>query len=262
MQYKTLLFDVRENVAHITLSRPEAANAINLELAKELMYAAMQCDEDPLIRAVLIKGSGPLFCAGGDVKSFAEKGDDLSNYLKELTTYLHGAMSYLVRMDPPVVAAVHGSAAGAGMSLACACDMTFAAESARFTMAYTRIGLTPDGGATYTLTRLVGLKRMLELALTNRLLSAEEALQWGIVTRVLPEKDLIKEATALAGRLAAGPTKAFGATKRLLQSGLSESFEGQMKNESRSISEMARTTDGREGISAFLGKCTPNFKGQ
>jgi 2-(1,2-epoxy-1,2-dihydrophenyl)acetyl-CoA isomerase len=262
MQFKTLLFDVLENVAHITLNRPESANAINLELAKELMYALMQCDEDPLIRAVLIKASGPMFCAGGDVKRFAEKGEDLPHYLKEITVHLHVAMSYLMRMDPPVVAAVHGSAAGAGMSLACACDMTLAAESARFTMAYTGVGLTPDGGATYTLTRLVGIKRTLELALTNRLLSAEEALNWGIVTRVLPEKDLIKEATALAGLLAAGPTKAFGATKRLLQSSLTESFEGQMKNESRSISEMARTADGREGISAFVGKRTPNFKGQ
>jgi len=253
MQFKTLLFDVQENVAHITLNRPESANAINLALAKDLMNAVMNCDEDPLIRAVLIKGAGPIFCAGGDVKRFAEKGEDLPYYLKEITTYLHVAMSYLVRMDPPVVAAVHGSAAGAGMSLACACDVTLAAESARFTM---------DGGATYTLTRLVGIKRTLELALTNRLLSAEEALNWGIVTRVLPEKDLIKEATALAGRLAAGPTKTFGSTKRLLQSGLTESFEGQMKNESRSISEMARTADGHEGISAFVGKRIPKFKGQ
>jgi 2-(1,2-epoxy-1,2-dihydrophenyl)acetyl-CoA isomerase len=262
MQFQTLLFDIRDNVAHITLNRPEAANAINLELAKDLMHALMKCDEDPLIRAVLIKGAGPMFCAGGDVKRFAEKGENLPYYLKQITAHLHVAMSYLVRMDPPVVAAVHGSAAGAGMSLACACDMTLAADSARFTMAYTRVGLTPDGGATYTLTRVVGIKRTLELALTNRLLSAEEALNWGIVTRVLPEKDLIKEATALAGRLAVGPTKAFGSTKRLLQSGLTESFEGQMKNESRSISEIARTADGREGVRAFVEKRKPKFKGQ
>jgi 2-(1,2-epoxy-1,2-dihydrophenyl)acetyl-CoA isomerase len=261
MSFKTLLFDVQKNVGHVTFNRPEAANAINLELSKDLMNALMLCDEDPLIRAVLIKGSGPLFCAGGDVKSFVEKGDDLPHYLKQITVHLHGAMSYLVRMDPPVVAAVHGSAAGAGMSLACACDITLAADSARFTMAYTGIGLTPDGGATYTLSRSVGVKRTLELALTNRLLSAEEAVQWGIVTKVVPEKDLINEATALAESLAAGPTKAFGATKRLLQSGLTESFEGQMKHESRSISEMARTADAREGISAFVGKRAPDFKG-
>ncbi|MFH1240802.1 MAG: enoyl-CoA hydratase-related protein [Pseudomonadota bacterium] len=262
MQFKTLLFDVKDSVAHITLNRPEAANTINIELARELMYAAMQCDEDPLIRAVLITGAGPMFCGGGDLKSFGDQGENLPRHLKDITTYLHVAMSYLVRMDPPAVAAVHGSAAGAGLSIACACDIVLAAESARFTMAYTRAGLTPDGGSTYTLPRLVGLKRALELALTNRLLSAEEALNWGIVIRVVPEKDLITEAKALAGQLAAGPTKTFGATKRLFQSGLTESFETQMKNESRSIAEMTRTEDGREGISAFLGKRAPNFKGR
>jgi 2-(1,2-epoxy-1,2-dihydrophenyl)acetyl-CoA isomerase len=262
MQFKTLLFDVRDSVAHITLNRPEAANTINIKLARELMYAAMQCDEDPLIRAVLITGAGPMFCGGGDLKEFADQGENLPRHLKDITTYLHVAMSYLVRMDPPGVAAVHGSAAGAGLSIACACDFVLAAESARFTMAYTRAGLTPDGGSTYTLPRLVGLKRALELALTNRLLSANEALDWGIVSRVVPEKDLITEARALAGQLAAGPTKTFGATKRLFQSSLTESFEAQMKNESRSIAEMVRTEDGHEGISAFFGKRAPNFKGR
>ena len=262
MKFKTLLFDVRDSVALITLNRPEAVNTINVEMSKELMHVIMQCDEDPLTRAVLISGSGSIFCGGGDVKGFANKGENLSHYLKEITAHLHVAMSYLVRMDPPVVAAVHGSAAGAGLSLACACDIVLAAESAKFTLAYTGIGLTPDGGATYTLSRLVGLKRTLEMALTNRLLSAKEALDWGIVTRLVPEKDLIPEAKALAIQLAAGPTKAFGATKRLLQSGLTESFEGQMKNESRSIAEIARTEDGREGIAAFLEKRAPNFKGQ
>ena len=262
MEFKTLLFDVQDSVAHITLNRPEAANTINLELAKEFMYALMECDEDPLIRSVLITGAGPMFCGGGDLKSFKDQRENIPRHLKEITNYLHLAMSYLVRMDPPAVAAVHGSAAGAGLSLACACDMVLAAESARFTMAYTRLGLTPDGGATYTLTRLVGLRRALELALTNRLLSAEDALNWGILTRVVPENDLITEAKALAGQLAAGPTKAFGATKRLLQTGLTESFEAHMKNESRSIAEMARTGDSGEGIRAFLEKRTPNFKGQ
>jgi len=262
MQFKTLLFDVKENVARITLNRPESANAINLELAMELMRAFMQCDEDPAVKAVLITGAGPIFCGGGDVKGFADKGEKLPQHLKEITAYLHMAMSYLVRMDPPVVAAVSGSAAGAGFSLVCGCDMVLAAESARFTLAYTGLGLTPDGGVTYTLARLVGLKRALEMALTNRRLSAKEALDWGIVSRVVPDTDLISEAGILVNRLAEGPTKAFGATKRLLQSGLIESFEGQLKHESRCISEMARTADGREGIAAFVGKRLPKFSGE
>jgi len=262
MEFKTLLFNVQDGVAHITLNRPKAANTINLELARELLEALMECDKSPLIRGVLITGSGSMFCAGGDLKEFADQGENLPHYLKEVTTYFHAAMSYLVRMDPPVVAGVHGSAAGAGMSLVCACDMVLATESARFTMAYTRVGLTPDGGSTYTLTRLVGLKRTLELSLTNRVLSAEEALNWGIINRVVPEKDWITEAKAIAGELAAGPTKAFGETKRLLQSSFSESFESQMMNESHSIAEMACTSDGRKGISAFLEKRKPNFHGK
>ena len=262
MKFKMLLFDIQDNVAHITLNRPEATNAITTELAWEFMHAVMRCDEDPLIRAVLITGAGPMFCSGGDLKSFSIQGENMSFYLKQVTAYFHVAVSYLVRMDAPAVAAVHGSAAGIGMSLTCACDIVLAAESARFTMAYTKVGLTPDGGSTYTLSRLVGIKRALELALTNRVLSAKEALDWCIVTRVVPDQDLIPEAKAFARRLAAGPTKAFGEVKRLLQSGLTESLEAQMKHESRSIAEMTRTPDGREGIDAFLEKRMPKFTGQ
>ena len=262
MKYKTILFDVQDNVARITLNRPETANGISTELAKELMEALLTCDGDALIRAVLITGAGPMFCGGGDIKSFASQGANLPYYLKEVTTYLHAALSTMVRMDAPVIAAVHGSAAGAGMSLACACDIVLSGESARFTMAYTRLGVTPDGGATYTLSRLVGLKRALELILTNRVLSANEALNWGIITRVVLDKDLISEAEVLARQLAAGPTKAFGAAKRLVQTGLGESFESQMKHESRSISDMTKTAHAREGITAFSEKRKANFKGE
>jgi len=261
MQFETLILDVQDRIAHLTLNRPEGANAVNLQMARELFYAMMQCDDDPSIRSVLISAAGPMFSGGGDLKSFAEQGANLAHYLKETTNYVNAAISTLMRMNPPVVAAVHGSAAGVGFSLVCACDMTIVAESAKFTMAYTRAGLTPDGGITYTLTRLVGRKRTLEMALTNRLLSAKEALDWGIVTRVVPDKDVIGEAKALARELARGPTKAYGTVKRLLQSALTESLESQMKEEGRFISEMSGETDGREGITAFLEKRVPNFKG-
>lgn len=261
MKFNTLLLNVQGNVAIITLNRPDVANAINLELAMELMRAVMQCDEDSSIRAVLIRGAGPIFCGGGDVKGFADRGEDLPQHLKEITTYLHMAMSYLVRMDPPVVAAVNGSAAGAGFSLVCGCDVVLASESAKFTLAYTALGLTPDGGVTYMLPRIVGYKRALEMALTNRILSAREAFEWGIVNHVLSDSDLMSEAQNLANRLAKGPTRAFGETKRLFQSGLIDSFEGQLKNESRCISEMARSIDGREGISAFAEKRRAKFVG-
>ena len=261
-EYTTLEFNVRDGVAHVTLERPEAGNALNLELSQELLRAVLRCDEDPEVRAVLLAGAGDMFCVGGDLKSFSGQGEHLPHHLKEVTTYLHAAVSRMARMDPPVVAAVHGAAAGAGMSLACACDLVVAAESTRFTMSYSNAGLTPDGSSTYYLPRLVGLKRALDLTLTNRQLSAQEAMEWGIVTRVVPDEDLYEEATALASRLAAGATKALGAAKRLLHTGLTETLETQMEHETQTIADMARTADAREGIASFLEKRQAEFTGQ
>jgi 2-(1,2-epoxy-1,2-dihydrophenyl)acetyl-CoA isomerase len=262
MQYSTILFEVQDHVARITLNRPDAANAINVDMAKDMMHASLQCDEDPAIRAVIITGNGRMFCAGGDLKSFAAHGDNLPYHLKEVTTYLHAAVSRFTRMDAPVVAAVNGTTAGAGMSLACACDLVLAAESAKFTMAYTRAGLTPDGSSTYFLPRIVGLKRALELTLTNRLLSAQEACDWGIVTKVVPDANLQAEAQALAAQLAASATGALGASKRLLHCGWTETLESQMENETQAIAARASSADGREGIAAFLEKRAAKFTGK
>ena len=261
-EYKTLLFDVRDHVAHITLNRPDAANSINEDMGKDLMHAALRCDEDPEIRAVLISGAGKIFSGGGDLKAFTAQGDQLPYHVKEITTYLHAAMSRLTRMDAPVVAAVHGAVAGAGMSIAIACDIVVAAETTRFMVAYTRAGLVPDGSSTYFLPRIVGLKRALELTLTNRMFSAQEALQWGLVTHVVQDNELIAQARAIAVQLAAGPTRAYGLSKRLLHSGWAETLETQMENESQAIAHSARTGDAREGITAFLEKRTPKYKGK
>ncbi len=259
--YGTLLFEVRDGVAHLTINRPEAANSLNADAFRDFLDAVLRCDEDPAVRAVVITGAGRFFCTGGDLKSFSEQGTDLPRHLKEMTTYFHAAISRMARMDAPVIAAVNGAAAGAGMSLACACDLVIAGASAKFTMAYTRAGLTPDGSGTYFLPRLVGLKRALELTLTNRSLSAEEACDWGIVSRVVPDDDVLREAGSLAAQLAAGPTLAFGVTKRLLQSGFAESLETQMEHEAQGIAAMAKTADGREGMAAFLGKRAPSYRG-
>ncbi len=261
MAYSNLLFDVRDNVATITLNRPDAANAMTRELTPELADAALRCDVDPDVRAVLITGAGKMFCAGGDVKAFAAQGDNLHAYITEMLTHLHIAVSRLRRMTPPAVAAVNGVAAGAGMSLALACDIVLAAQSARFTMAYTGVGLSPDGSATYTLPRIVGAKRALELALTNRLLSAQEAADWGIVARVVPDDQLLDEGRQLAAQLASGPTAAFGRTKRLLEGAWTETLETQMESEGRVIADSTRTADAREGVTAFIEKRPPKFKG-
>lgn len=262
MSYQTLELQVRDGVAHLTLNRPDAANAITVELARDLMLATLRCDEDPAVRAVLLTGAGRMFCGGGDLKAFAGRSDDLPHYLKELTTYLHAATSRLTRMNAPVVAAVHGSAAGAGMSLACAADVVLAAESAKFTMAYTRAGLTPDGSSTYFLPRIVGLRRALELALTSRVLTSAEAFELGIVTRIVPEARLLDEARNTAAEFAAGPTQAFGATKRLLHTGWTGTLETQMELEARAIADVSRGADAREGIAAFAAKRPPRFTGR
>jgi 2-(1,2-epoxy-1,2-dihydrophenyl)acetyl-CoA isomerase len=262
MELKTLLFEIRDHVAYITLNRPGTGNSINEEMGKDLMHTVLNCDENPEVRAVLISGAGKMFCGGGDLKDFLAKGDQLPNYLKKVTPYFHTAISRLTRMDAPIIAAVHGAAAGAGMSIAIACDIVIAAETTQFMVAYTRAGLTPDGSATYFLPRLVGLKRAMELTLTNRMFSAQEALQWGLITRVVPDNELFAQAKAMAVQLASGPTRAYGVSKRLLHGGWTETLETQMENESQAIANSARTTDAREGIAAFLEKRPPKYTGQ
>jgi len=262
VQFDNLLFDLSDHVARITLNRPKAANGIDLALGRDLMHVAIRCDEDPDVRAVLLTGAGRMFCAGGDLKSFASFGDDLPAALKELTVYLHAATSRLARMNAPLVVAVNGAAAGAGMSLAVAGDLVVAAASAKFTMAYTAAGLSPDGSSTYCLPRLIGLRRTQELMFTNRRLSAEEALEWGLVNRVVPDEALLDEAGALAAQLAQGPTRAFGSVKTLLDASFSGTLETQMELEARAIAAMAGTPDGKEGIQAFLEKRRPAFSGR
>jgi 2-(1,2-epoxy-1,2-dihydrophenyl)acetyl-CoA isomerase len=261
MSFETLLFDVRDGVAHVTLDREKEGNAIDLQMGKDLMGAALRCDEDPAVRAVLIGAKGRMFCAGGDLRAFASAGDEMPALLKELTTYLHAAISRFARGRAPVVAAVGGAAAGAGFSLVCAADLVLCGESAKFTMAYTRVGLAPDGSSTYHLPRLIGARRALELMLTNRLLSAQEALEWGLVNRVVPDEKLAEEAEGLAAQLAAGPTGAFGSVKNLVLDGAHQGLELQMELEARAIADAARTADAKEGIQAFFEKRAPKFRG-
>jgi 2-(1,2-epoxy-1,2-dihydrophenyl)acetyl-CoA isomerase len=260
---KTLLFDVREHVAHITLNRPEVSNAMNLEMAREFYEAAFECEQRSDVRAVLITGAGRAFCSGGDVKSFsAKEPGELRAYYRRLTLLLHQGIHRFSRMHAPVVMAVNGVAGGGGMSLACAGDIVLAAESARFTMAYTKMGLTPDGSSTYYLPRIIGLRRTVELALTNRVLSAREAETIGLVTRVIPDDQLMAHAQTLAAELAEGPTLAYGGVKRLLYGAINTSLAEQMEFETEWLTDMAGTADVQEGIAAFLAKRPPRFNGR
>jgi 2-(1,2-epoxy-1,2-dihydrophenyl)acetyl-CoA isomerase len=262
MAYETLTFEVREGIGHLTLHRPKAANALNFEMAQELLEVAKRCDEDAEIRAVILTGAGPMFCAGGDLQSMATADEGIPAFIHKLADTLHASLSILARMDAPVIAAVNGVAAGAGMSLACHADLAIAAESAKFTMAYTAAGLTPDGSATYFLSRMIGRRRTVELMLTNRRLSAAEALEWNIVNRVVPGEELMAEAEKLARELASGPTRAYGAVKKLLIASTTNDLETQMDLETKFIVDSAGSADGAEGINAFLEKRAPKFTGK
>jgi 2-(1,2-epoxy-1,2-dihydrophenyl)acetyl-CoA isomerase len=251
--------DVAAGVATLTLDRPDAGNAIDLQLARELADVTARWSTRSDVRVVLVRGNGPRFCVGGDLRAFAQQ-DDLPTHLTEVTAHLHAAMARLARMPAPVVAAVQGSAAGAGFSLACAADIVLAGASSRFVLAYGAIGLTPDGSATWYLPRVVGLRRALELALTNRVLDAAEAERIGLVSRVVPDEALDDEARALVGALAQGPAGALAATKRLLRGSLERPLEAQLELETESLARAAASPDGREGIAAFLGKRPPHFE--
>ena len=257
-----VLVAVDAGVGRLQLNRPDAANSIDLATARALAEAADLLAARRDLRAVLISGAGERFCGGGDVRSFADAGMQLSARLDEIVTRLHVACRALATLDVPVVAAVHGSAAGAGLALALAADLVVAAESAKFVMAYTAIGLTPDGGSTWHLERLVGRQRALDLVLTNRVLTAREAMDWGLVSRVVPDADLTPEADAFVARLAAGPTHAFGAAKRLLELAPRSTLAEQLAAEHAALTGAGATRDGQEGVAAFVEKRAPSFTGE
>lgn len=255
----TIQLEIRESVAFLSLARPDAANTMNLEFGREFLAAAFAIEAAPSVRAVVLTGLGKNFCFGGDLKGMVASGTDVRAYLSELTTNLHAGMALLARLDAPVIAAVNGTAAGAGLGLVLAADLAIAARSAKFAPAYTGVGLTPDAGCTFLLPRAVGYKRAMELLLTNRVLDAEHALDWGLVNQVVEDERLQETAAALAARLAAGPVGAFGAVKRLLAEA-EPGFDAQLARESRSIAARGMTAEGREGIAAFLEKRAPRFR--
>jgi 2-(1,2-epoxy-1,2-dihydrophenyl)acetyl-CoA isomerase len=260
--YSTLLFTLEGGIATITLNRAASANSMNMEMGRELLDVAKICEQDRAVRAVILTGGGAFFSAGGDLKAFAGFGAAIGEKLHELTDYLHAAISIFLRMRAPLIVAVNGAAVGAGFSLAMVGDFVLASEHAKFAMAYTSAGLSPDGGASYFLPRIVGLRRAQELMINNRKLTAAEALEWGLVTRVCPADQLLQETHALAQALASGATQAIGTVKQLLLTTFSSTPEAQMALEGKGIAHLAAYGDGQEGIHAFLEKRAPIFQGE
>lgn len=259
-----VLLDLDERgVATVRLNRPDASNAVDVGSLKALHEAFLRCHAEPTVRVVVLAGEGRHFCTGGDVKTFASKGEDLPEYLREATAWLQVATNAMVQLKAPVVVKVQGFAAGgAGFGLVCAADLVVAAESAKLFSGAVRVGMAPDAGTTVTLTQVVGLRRALDLLLTNPTLSAQEALELGIVSRVAPDDALDVTVDALAADLAALPPLALAATKRLVWGGLGSSVEARLGEEARVVSELSGTYDAREGLAAVIERRDPEFRGR
>lgn len=252
-----------DGVAQLRLNRGETSNAMNVEFLRGLHDAVLRCHGDPRVRAVVISGEGANFCAGGDVHTFVSKGEDLPEYLREATAWLQIATSALAQLKAPVIAAVHGFAAGGGgLGLVCASDLVVAAESAKFMSGAVRVGMAPDAGVSVTLTQLVGLRKAMEILLTNPTLTAPEALDIGLLTKVVSDDALHEEALTLAGKIATGAPEAIAATKRLVWNGVGNSLENQLPAEARAVSELSGTADSREGLAAVMERRRPRFGGE
>jgi 2-(1,2-epoxy-1,2-dihydrophenyl)acetyl-CoA isomerase len=253
---------VEASVATITFDRPQVMNAMDGDMMIELRAAAELVERDPGVRAVVLRGEGNAFLAGGDVALFAQRLPELPELIVRWGRELHFAVQSLRRMDKPVLASVHGAVAGAGLSILCCADLAIAAETTRFSLAYTNIGTSPDGGSSFFLPRLVGYKKAMELTLLPDLFDAQTAQRLGLVNWVVPAEQLAAETARLAQRLANGPTRAYGEAKRLINQSLGRSMETQMEEELFAFARCARTRDLAEGVTAFVEKRKPVFRGE
>lgn len=251
---------VAGGIATISLNRPHVLNAMDGEMMQQLRPAAEAVENDPAVRAVVLRGEGAAFMAGGDVAVFHRHLAELPELIVTWGREMHAAFLALRRMGKPVLASVHGAVAGAGFSLMCAADLAIAATDTRFTLAYANIGASPDGGSTYFLPRLVGYKKTMELIMLPDRFDAQTARQHGLVNWVVPNEKLADETARIAQRLAAGPTLAFAQAKRLVNQSL-DPLEAQMEQELQAFSRCSRGHDLKEGVSAFVEKRKPVFSG-
>jgi 2-(1,2-epoxy-1,2-dihydrophenyl)acetyl-CoA isomerase len=256
----TIQFQINQQVAHITLNRPDVLNSFNREMAMSLQDVLRMCASEGDIRAVLITGSGRAFCAGQDLaEAIAPDGPDLQRIVHE---HYNPIIMMIRDLPKPVVCAVNGVAAGAGANIALACDIVYAASSASFIQAFSKIGLIPDSGGTFFLPRLIGLQRATALMMLGDKLKAADALAMGMIYKVCDDDRLADESTACARQLASMPTKGLGYTKMALNRSLYSNLEQQLKTEEELQTAAGNTEDYREGVDAFLGKRSPVFKGK
>jgi len=249
-------------VGTLVFNRPGVLNALDDEMIVAFRDGCERLAADESVRCVVLRGEGAAFVAGGDVAMFRTKLDELPALSLRMARELHFGILALRRMPKPVIASVHGAVAGAGVSIMAACDLAIAADNARFAAAYSAIGASPDGGSTYFLSRCLGPRRALEFLMLSEPVDAARALALGLVNRVVPAAELESQTQALAARLAAGPTLAYAHTKRLIDGAASAGLEVQLEAEAHAFSACAASEDMREGVSAFVEKRRPLFRGR
>jgi 2-(1,2-epoxy-1,2-dihydrophenyl)acetyl-CoA isomerase len=256
-----VLTAVDRGIATLTLNRPQVLNAMDGEMMQQLKPAVEALEKDAAVRAVVVRGAGAAFMAGGDVAVFHKHLAELPELIVRWGTEMHLAFLSLRRMGKPVLASVHGAVAGAGFSLMCAADLAVAAAGTKFTLAYANIGASPDGGSTHFLPRLIGYKKAMELVMLPDRFDAETAKGLGLVNWVVADDKLEEETQRIARRLADGPTGAYAQAKRLVNQSFATPMDKQMEEELLAFSHCARGADLREGVTAFVEKRKPSFKG-
>lgn len=264
MDFETVQYRLVDNVATVTMNRPNALNALSMQLTNDLDAAFRKASDDNA-RAVVFTGNGRAFCAGGDLREMQtmwEKEGRIEAFVEAPLAALHGVIRLMREMPIPIVAAVNGVCAGAGVNFALACDIVIAAEDAAFRQAFVRIGLAPDCGGTFFLPRAVGHKFAAELLMTGDSIDATRAVEIGMINRVVPTASLLEEAKQLAGKLAAGPTASIGRIKRMLNTSSSNDLTAQLALEHECQIESGKASDFREGVTAFLEKRPPIFTGR
>lgn len=262
MSYKSIDLTVAQGVAYVVLNQPNLGNPFNEIFCEELAQLANELASRPDIRSILLKANGKFFSVGGDIGMFSRNLDELPYLIKKWTTTLHMGIARLARLDTPIIAAVHASAMGGAVAMLAGCDLVYSARSAVFGSAYSSIGYSCDAGASFALASRMGLARARRYILLAETLSADEALQAGLVDFVVDDSVVIAEAEAAALRLANGPTRAYGEIRRLFKTSLCQGFEAQLEDEAQALSRLGGSLDAREAITAFTQKRKPLFQGK
>jgi 2-(1,2-epoxy-1,2-dihydrophenyl)acetyl-CoA isomerase len=258
-QYETFGLQHDSGIAALELNRPRKGNSVTATFCREFEQFVESLAGWRDVKVLLISAEGNVFSVGGDIDEFYSNSADIEALLEDMTGHLHAAISLLSRISLPVIAVVNGVAAGGGLGLVAAADYVIASESARFVSAYTRSGLTPDTAVSYYLPRLIGQRRAAEMILFNRMLSAQEALDWGLVNRVVPAEALNSVARKFAGELVDGSAMACGVAKALINRSFQNDLDQQMADEASAMIRAGASADGKEGVSAFLQKRKPKF---